>query len=66
MIEDADLLDPEGIKSHHATRAWQKYASRVWRWATAQKPPDMMTAAEFEEWSIGIGWQPLPTAGQPS
>jgi hypothetical protein len=67
MIEDAEFLDPTAIKSHHGGTAWQEYVSRVWKWATAPKPPDAMTEAEFEEWSIAIGWQSLPTnLGAPS
>jgi hypothetical protein len=57
-----DVSEPEALQNRAGTEAWQRYRVAVARWLTAPPPPNVMTEAEFTEWSIGIGWQPETSA----
>jgi hypothetical protein len=56
-----DTSEEDALQNKAGTDAWFRYRSEVTRWLTAPPPPDVMTEAEYEEWAIGIGWQPATT-----
>jgi hypothetical protein len=64
MLEGGDP-DDNTLQNQPGANAWTDYKSAVIAWVLKPPASNVMTEAEFEEWSIGIGWQ-SPTAGAPT
>jgi hypothetical protein len=54
LIEEADVLDEDqpSLQNIQGYEAFQRYRAAVWRFATAQKPADVMSEVQFEEWDF--------------
>lgn len=58
MIEQAAELDQDTLQNRAGTERLEAYRQAVWAWATMPPPSDVMSQAEFEEWTYGTDWEP--------